>query len=504
MTSPQPAARSPVGAPPCCAHSTEATPRKDGSPPPLAPRPSYQEQGHKAETAVGIGRMGKRAKGGIKVTSLTMELVSAVMTLGLLGIILASRLLLTLASFPLLLLCLGMSLNPPRVVAVRRAIGSTRCTTNQPVRCRIEVDLRGGPGLVILADQLPGAFDLTEGSNFRVLWKGLGATTAAHSYTIRCSRSGHYRLGCLQWESRHLMELHAPPSGEVVSDHEFEVRPRLAELKRVRSASHRTRIPLPVGALARMGVSTLDFRELRQYSKGDSFRSINWKATSRREGTSSMPMVNEYEKEGKRVVWIFLDHSSLMDFGLSARNSFEYALEAVNDLASFYLRENCLVGLCTYNGGRSFIYPAGGQRQYRVILREIMQANAQRTNEGQQRQRRGLEETAYAYRRYLQGSRPLCVLVTRVQKSNAELLRQGVIQLGKYTGVARGRYPIMVVNVGGYHLAAQGRTDVLAAELLQSRDSRYLQPLKQRVSWVEWNPATGGLTQALMKLVAAR
>ena len=76
--------------------------------------------------------------------------------------------------------------------------------------------------------------------------------------------------------------------------------------------------------------------------------------------------------------------------------------------------------------------------------------------------------------------------------------------MGKYTGVVRGRYPIMVVNVSGYHLAAQDRIDELAADLLYSRDSRYLQPLRQRVSWVEWNPATGGLTQALLKLVAAR
>ncbi|MGE5654671.1 MAG: DUF58 domain-containing protein, partial [Bacillota bacterium] len=332
----------------------------------------------------------------------------------------------------------------------------------------------------------------------------LVVTTVTVRYTLRCSRSGQYSLGSLHWEGRHLLEFYAPPSGQIVSEQMIEVRPRLAELKRVRSANHRTRIPLPAGALARMGVSTLDFRELKQYTKGDSFRSINWKATSRREGTNSMPMVNEYEKEGKRVVWIFLDHSSMMDFGTTAENSFEYALEAVNDLASFYLRENCLVGLCTYNGGRSFIYPAGGQRQYRVILREIIQANAQRAEEVDQRHRRGLEETVLAYRHYLQGARPLCVLVTRVQKGNADLLRRGVVQLGKYTGVVRGRYPIMVVNVGGYQLAALDQIDELAAELLHSRDSRYLQPLKQRVSWVEWNPAAGGLTRALMKLRAAR
>ncbi len=445
-----------------------------------------------------------RGTKGIQVTSLTIELVSAMMTLGLLGVVLASRLLLILASFPLLLLCLGMSLNPPRVVAVRRIIDAAKCSTNQPVPCRLKVELRGGPGLVILADELPSSFALTEGSNFRVLWKGLGTTIISIGYTFRSPRSGHYPLGPLRWEARHVLELYAPPSGELSTDEQLEVRPRLADLKRVRSASNKTRIPLPAGSLARMGVSTLDFRELRQYTKGDPFRSINWKATSRRLAVNATPMVNEYEKEGKRVVWIFLDHSSLMDFGTNTENSFEYALEAVNDLASFYLKENCLVGLCTYNGGRTFLYPAGGQRQYHAILREITQANAERARETRQRHRRGLGETVLAYRRYLQGSRPLCVLVTRVQKGNADQLRSGVIQLGKYTGVVRGRYPIMVVNVGGYHLAAQGPIDGLAAEVLHSRDNRYLLPLRQRVSWVEWDPTTGGLTQALLRLTAGR
>lgn len=482
-----------------------ASPRANGqspkqSPSPLASSPSW---GGNALEGV-LGRSKKRLRGAIKLRTLAIELVSAMMVLGLMGIVLASRLLLSMAAFPLLLLCIGMSLNPPRVVAVRREISSAKCIINQPVSCRVEVDLRGGPGLVMLADQLPGAFAVTEGNNFKVLWKGLGAGTAIISYTFHCSRSGHYSLGSLRWESRHVLEFYAPRSEEIMSDQEVEVRPRLAELRRVRSATHRTRIPLPAGALARMGVSTLDFREMRQYARGDSFRSINWKATSRRAGTSSLPMVNEYEKEGKRVVWIFLDHSSIMDFGTNAENSFEYALEAVNDLASYYLRENCLVGLCTYNGGRTFIYPGGGQRQYRAILREIMQANAQRANEGQQAHPRGLEETIFTYRRYLQGSRPLCILVTRIQKGNADLLRRGVAQLGKYTGIARGRYPITVVNVGGYHLAAQSSVDELAASVLQSRDERCLLPLKQRVSWVEWNPATGGLTQALLRLVTAR
>ena len=71
-----------------------------------------------------------------------------------------------------------------------------------------------------------------------------------------------------------------------------------------------SRIPMPQGALASMGMTTNDFKEIRSYYPGDPFKSINWKATSRNLIRGEIwPVVNEFQKEGKRLsgyFWILL------------------------------------------------------------------------------------------------------------------------------------------------------------------------------------------------------
>src|SRR5207244_1829192 len=47
----------------------------------------------------------------------------------------------------------------------------------------------------------------------------------------------------------------------------------------------RAKRPFPDADVARMGVATNEFRELRQYVSGDPLRRINWKATARCMGT---------------------------------------------------------------------------------------------------------------------------------------------------------------------------------------------------------------------------
>ena len=117
-----------------------------------------------------------------------------------------------------------------------------------------------------------------------------------------------------------------------------------------------------------MGIITTDFREIRDYLPGDPYRSINWKATARRavQYRDSFPKVNEFEREGKKIVWIFLDKSAEMSLGPMIKNPFEYAIQAAACLARFYLERDCKVGLCIYSarGAEKIVFPDVGGRQY--------------------------------------------------------------------------------------------------------------------------------------------
>src|SRR5437667_141815 len=82
----------------------------------------------------------------------------------------------------------------------------------------------------------------------------------------------------------------------------LEVTPRVLPVKRIRSLLGYARAMFPESDLARTGTPTTEFRELRDYVRGDPPRSINWKATARRQAGiplgqghgRALPLVHEY------------------------------------------------------------------------------------------------------------------------------------------------------------------------------------------------------------------
>ena len=136
------------------------------------------------------------------------------------------------------------------------------------------------------------------------------------------------------------------------------VRPRTLDIRRIRNLKSITNLPMPLGAMHRTGISTTDFQEIRKYTFGDTFKSINWKATAKMAHRPGwVPQVNEYEKEGKKTVWLFIDGSKAMgQLGTTISNPFEFALLAANDLTNYYLERNCLVGLYLFSRNSRFIF----------------------------------------------------------------------------------------------------------------------------------------------------
>ena len=54
--------------------------------------------------------------------------------------------------------------------------------------------------------------------------------------------------------------------------------------------------------------------------------------------------MNEYEKEGKKTVMIFIDAGQRMSLGSTVDNAFEHAIQAASGLTSFYLDRGMRVG----------------------------------------------------------------------------------------------------------------------------------------------------------------
>ncbi len=100
-----------------------------------------------------------------------------------------------------------------------------------------------------------------------------------------------------------------------------------------------------------------DFRQLREYRQGDSMRSIDWKATARR----NKPITREYQEERDQQVVFLLDTGRRMHARDDVTTHFDHALNAVLTLGFLAQKQGDAVGLMTFGGETRWLAPLKGR-----------------------------------------------------------------------------------------------------------------------------------------------
>lgn len=422
------------------------------------------------------------------------------------GFLFANNILILVSIIPLTLMAFGYYLKMPESVRVDKTIEKNRVAVGELLDVSVRILVGSGVGSIEICDVVPQHFELVTGSNYCAVWKGFAQKELCLSYTIRCTASGTYSVKATNWKSKHATGAFSI-NRKYETDLTVEVTPRLIELKKVRGVSTVCKVPMPEGALASMGMTTQEFKEIRLYSPGDPFKSINWKVTSRNLVRGNVwPVVNEFEKEGKKSVWIFLDTSRLMSFGSNIKNVKEYSVEAVNSLSDYYINHNCTVSLHTFGESDIFINPGSGRQHHYRIQRELMKIrNFTSIPSKFSAQSKDLEEAVYSCRSYFSGLRPMFVIVTRFCTNNSDEIRKGINIMSKYTMLRKGHLPsIMVVNIMGYGLMAENPNEMLASDVLEAMNKVVSRDIRKRCIWIDWDPNKESLTGALLKQVVTQ
>jgi uncharacterized protein (DUF58 family) len=402
-----------------------------------------------------------------------------------------------------MLMAFGYYLKMPNSIRVKKTISKNRVTVGELLDVFVRIQVESGFGSIEICDIVPQHFELVEGTNYCAVWKSFEPKEICLNYTIRCTASGTYSLSTTSWKARHAVGAFSI-NRKYLTDLTVEVTPRLIELKKVRGMSTVCKVPMPEGALASMGMTTQEFKELRLYCPGDPFKSINWKVTSRNLVRGNVwPVVNEFEKEGKKSVWIFLDTSRIMSFGSNIKNVKEYSVEAVNSLSDYYINHNCSVSFRTFGGNNIFVNPGSGRQQHYRILRELMKVrNFTGVSKKNPEQVKNLEEAVYSCRSYFSGLRPMFVIVTRFCTKNSEEILRGINLMSKYTMHRKGYVPsIMLINIMGYGLMVENQNEMLAADLLEAMNKVLSAKIRKSCIWIDWDPNKESLTGALLKQV---
>jgi uncharacterized protein (DUF58 family) len=416
------------------------------------------------------------------------------------GLFFGNMVVLVMSLVPLGLLLAGLLTEPPRNVSIRSGEIKKLMWLGDIVEISQEVTVKDGFGIITLYQELPQFFSLVEGNNLQVRWKNWGPQTFTFKFKVRCAKRGHYALPPLRWETRHVLSLTQNHYGVPNAPIEILVQPRILNLRRVRGITGVATSPFPVIDMARIGVATTDFREIREYVAGDPVKNINWKATARRAAHgASVPLVNEYEVEGKKSVWIFLDAAAYLEVGTDIENSFEYCLEAANSTVYYYTERGYRLGMYIYNDGGQLFYPDAGRKQFLRISRQLIHLNTTpRTDE--------FLKAIEKCRRYLLGYNPLCIVITRLDTQyNGDIIR-GVGKLRLLRGRRRRKLPVMVVSVSGYNIIPRlNEYDDNSAMMLQLQTRPQAQQIRRMgAALLEWNPRRENFSTALLRQVKSK
>ncbi len=184
---------------------------------------------------------------------------------------------------------------------------------------------------------------------------GYGSETV--KYVLRPGGRGEFDLGPVQVRVRSPLGLieRRLSFGEKTK---VRVYPNLKDLRRYDLLSRRRLLSQQgIRAVRRVGEGR-EFERLREYSPGDEYRIIDWKATARRR----RPVSRVHETERGQNIMILLDAGRLMAAATGRLTKLDFAINAALMLGYVALRNNDRVGLAVFSSDvESFALPRAGK-----------------------------------------------------------------------------------------------------------------------------------------------
>jgi len=204
-----------------------------------------------------------------------------------------------------------------------------------------------------IIDEIPVVFQRRD-ILFRVRMPAHGRETV--HYKLRPVRRGEYGFGHIQIYistplgllQRHVrrgapIDIAVYPSYLMLHQYEFmAIHNNLAELgiKKIRRIGHNT-----------------EFEYIKEYIKGDDYRTINWKASARRH----FPMVNIYRDERSQQIYSIIDKGRIMQNAFNGMTLLDYAINASLVLSYVAIRKEDKAGLATFAEDFETFIPATRQ-----------------------------------------------------------------------------------------------------------------------------------------------
>lgn len=212
--------------------------------------------------------------------------------------------------------------------------------------------------LIKIIDEIPFQFQVRD---FKILKTIDAATQKEISYELRPTERGEYLFGALNIYVSSPLKLISRrfifDKNQMVPTYPSYIQLRKYDL----IAFSNNLFQYGIKKIRRIG-HTMEFEQIKEYVQGDDLRTLNWKATAKRNSL----MVNQFQDEKSQSVYMAIDKGRVMQMPFDGLALLDYAINSALVLSNVILKKQDKAGLFSFSKkveNRVFAERRGSQMQ---------------------------------------------------------------------------------------------------------------------------------------------
>ncbi len=225
-------------------------------------------------------------------------------------------------------------------------------------------------------------------------------------YQLRPVKRGVYRFGKLNVFISSPIRL-AMMRLQFSENKDVSVYPSFIQMRKYELIALANKTHLGVKKIRRLG-HTMEFEQIKEYNKGDDYRTINWKATAKH----TKLMVNQYQDEKSQNIYSIIDMGRSMKMPFNGMTLLDYAINSTLAFSNIAMKKKDKAGLISFEKSiNSYIKPDSNRHHLQSIFESLYAIDTQ-FNESD-------FERLYSFVRHRIPTRSLLMLYTNFEHINS-------------------------------------------------------------------------------------
>lgn len=214
------------------------------------------------------------------------------------------------------------------------------------------------PVLVKIIDEIPFQFQVRD---FKIIRKIKASSEDQIAYDLRPTERGEYYFGNLNIYVSSPLKL-ISRRFTFDKDKMVPTYPSYIQLRKYDLLAFSNNLfQYGIKKIRRIG-HTMEFEQIKEYVQGDDLRTLNWKATAKKNAL----MVNQFQDEKSQSVYMVIDKGRVMQMPFNGLSLLDYAINSTLVLANIILKKQDKAGIFAFSKkveNRVFSEKRGSQMQ---------------------------------------------------------------------------------------------------------------------------------------------